>query len=88
MPVRLAHHGATAQRAEPVTGSSATPKRGAKTRIATSACGGSIIAAHLYEGDTDGADRHARIFADIFGDRFFIELQPHALKREIGRAHV
>lgn len=49
--------------------------------FATSACGGSIIAAHLYEGDNDGADRHAQIFADIFGDRFFIELQPHALKR-------
>jgi DNA polymerase-3 subunit alpha len=49
--------------------------------FATSACGGSIIAAHLYEGDNDGADRHAKIFADIFGDRFFIEIQPHTLKR-------
>lgn len=49
--------------------------------FATSACGGSIIAAHLYEGDNDGADRHARTFADIFGNRFFIEIQPHALKR-------
>jgi len=49
--------------------------------FATSACGGSIIAAHLYEGDNDGADRHARTFADIFGNRFFIELQPHTLKR-------
>lgn len=49
--------------------------------FATSACGGSIIAAHLYEGDGDGADRHAKIFKEIFGDRFYIELQPHSLKR-------
>jgi DNA polymerase-3 subunit alpha len=49
--------------------------------FATSACGGSIIAAHLYAGDTDGADRHAKIFHDIYGDRFYIELQPHTLSR-------
>lgn len=48
---------------------------------ATSACGGSIIAAHLYAGDTTGADRHAQIFSKIYGDRFYIELQPHMLSR-------
>lgn len=50
--------------------------------FATSACGGSIIAAHLYAGDNDGAQRHANIFKDIYGDRFYIELQPHSLARD------
>lgn len=49
--------------------------------FATSACGGSIIAAHIFGGDREAALKAALQFKDIFGDRFFIELQPHDLSR-------
>lgn len=49
--------------------------------FATSACGGSIIAAHIFGGDRGAALTAAKVFQDIFGDRFFIELQPHNLTR-------
>jgi DNA polymerase-3 subunit alpha len=50
--------------------------------FATSACGGSIIAAHIFGGDFDTAKKHALQYKAIFGDRFFIELQPHTLARD------
>lgn len=50
--------------------------------FATSACGGSIIAAHIFKGERAQALKAAEIFKDIFGDRFFIELQPHTLRRD------
>src|SRR3990167_307695 len=49
--------------------------------FATSACGGSIIAAHLFAGEKDAAKTAAKLFQDIFGPRFKIELQPHSLNR-------
>lgn len=48
---------------------------------ATSACGGSLIAAGVWEGSREAALEAAELFKDIYGDRFFIELQPHNLKR-------
>lgn len=50
--------------------------------FATSACGGSIIAAHIFAGDFEGAKKQAMLFANIFGDRFFLEIQPHNLTRD------
>lgn len=49
--------------------------------IATSACGGSLIAASIFQGDRDKAKTAASLFRDIFGDKFFIEVQPHSLTR-------
>jgi DNA polymerase-3 subunit alpha len=49
--------------------------------FATSACGGSIIANSIFHNDMGKAKQYALIFKDIFGDRFFIELQPHNLTR-------
>lgn len=52
-----------------------------KGLFATSACGGSIIAYNIFNNDIDRAKLFASLFKDIFGDRFFIELQPHDLTR-------
>jgi DNA polymerase-3 subunit alpha len=49
--------------------------------FATSACGGSIIANSIFHKDMEKAKQYALVFKDIFGDRFFIELQPHNLTR-------
>lgn len=49
--------------------------------FATSACGGSLIANSIFHKDMEKAKQHALMFKDIFGDRFFIELQPHNLTR-------
>jgi len=49
--------------------------------FATSACGGSLIAAAIWEGDRQKALDAATVFKNIFGNRFFIELQPHDLHR-------
>lgn len=48
---------------------------------ATSACGGSLIAASVFGGDRTKAVKAAELFKGIYGDRFFIELQPHNLHR-------
>jgi len=50
--------------------------------IATSACGGSVIANSIFNNDMDTAKYHAKILADIFPGRFYIELQPHALSKK------
>lgn len=49
--------------------------------FATSACGGSIIAYNIFNKDMEKAKSFANVFRDIFGNRFFIELQPHDLSR-------
>lgn len=49
--------------------------------FATSACGGSLLAAGIWEGSREKALGAAELFRDIYGDRFFIELQPHNLHR-------
>lgn len=46
-----------------------------------SACGGNIIAQHILAGDIPGAEKYAALLKDIFGDRFYIELQPHNMER-------
>lgn len=48
--------------------------------ICTSACGQGIIAEKLMFGDFEGAKNVTNILADIFKDRFFLEIQPHHLK--------
>lgn len=48
--------------------------------FALSACGGNIIAQHLIKNDFDNAKRYASEFKRIFGNRFYIELQPHDLE--------
>jgi DNA polymerase III subunit alpha len=47
-----------------------------------SACGGNIIARHLQKGDKENAEKYASQLKDIFGGRFYIELQPHEMKRK------
>lgn len=49
---------------------------------ATSACGGSLVAAAIFGGDQNKAKAAATLFRSIFGDRFFIELQPHSMSRD------
>lgn len=49
--------------------------------FATSACGGSLLAAGIFGGNRDAAKKAAELFRGIYGDRFFIELQPHSLRR-------
>lgn len=49
--------------------------------FAASACGGSIIAYNIFNKDMEKAKHFANLFRDIFGDRFYIELQPHNLTR-------
>ena len=47
----------------------------------TSACGGSPFAAAIFEKNIDKAKETAKMFQEVFGDRFFIELQPHDMQR-------
>lgn len=49
--------------------------------FAASACGGSIIAFNIFNKDMAKAKTYASLFKNIFGDRFYIELQPHNLTR-------
>ena len=46
-----------------------------------SACGGSPFAASIFEKNIHKARDLAARFRDIFGDKFYIELQPHDLQR-------
>ena len=49
--------------------------------FALSACGGNIIAQSILNKNHGQAIRYAQMLKDIYGDRFFIELQPHGIKR-------
>jgi DNA polymerase-3 subunit alpha len=46
-----------------------------------SACGGSPFASAIFEKNIRKAKDLASIFRDLFGDKFYIELQPHELQR-------
>lgn len=45
--------------------------------IATSACLGGVVAAHIIDGNLERARNEARYYRDLFGDDFYIELQNH-----------
>lgn len=46
----------------------------------TSACMSSLIADGVFRDDLEKAESLAKLLKDIFGDRFFLELQPHSLR--------
>ncbi|HCV42030.1 MAG TPA: DNA polymerase III subunit alpha, partial [Bacteroidetes bacterium] len=50
--------------------------------LATSACAGGVVSAHLVSGNDKEAYEAAEIYKDIFGDDFYIEIQNHGLERE------
>jgi len=50
--------------------------------VATSACVGGVVAAHLVNGDYDLAKEDAIIYKEIFGDDFYLEIQNHNIDRE------
>ena len=52
-----------------------------KGLFALSACGGNIIAQSLLKDDEEQAVCYAETLKDIFGDRFYMELQPHDMQR-------
>ncbi|MBF0903822.1 MAG: PHP domain-containing protein, partial [Atopobium sp.] len=47
--------------------------------ICTSACVSGIIPRMLFEGRPEEAERWAKIYQDIFGDDFYLEIQDHGL---------
>lgn len=49
--------------------------------FALSACGGNIIAQSIFRKDHAQAIRYAEMLKSVYGERFFIELQPHGIKR-------
>jgi len=50
--------------------------------VATSACAGGVISAHLASGNDALAYEAAEIYKDIFGDDFYVEIQNHGIERE------
>ena len=48
--------------------------------ICQSACVQGIIQQRVIEGDVEGARQWARIFQDVFGDDFYMEIQDHGLE--------
>jgi DNA polymerase-3 subunit alpha len=50
--------------------------------VATSACAGGVVSAHLASGRDALAYEAAEIYKDIFGDDFYIEIQNHGIERE------
>jgi DNA polymerase-3 subunit alpha len=50
--------------------------------VATSACAGGVVSAHLVSGNDKEAYEAAEIYKDILGDDFYIEIQNHGLERE------
>jgi DNA polymerase-3 subunit alpha len=50
--------------------------------VATSACAGGVVSAHLVSGNDKEAYEAAEIYKDIFADDFYIEIQNHGLERE------
>ncbi|HEY9186799.1 MAG TPA: DNA polymerase III subunit alpha [Ignavibacteria bacterium] len=57
-------------------------KQYSKGLVATSACIGGVVAAHLVNGDYDLAKEDAIIYKEIFGDDFYLEIQNHNIERE------
>ena len=50
--------------------------------LATSACAGGVVSAHLANGNDREAYDAAEIYKDIFGQDFYIEIQDHGIDRE------
>ena len=50
--------------------------------VATSACAGGVISAHLADGNDQAAYEAAEIYRDIFHDDFYVEIQDHGIERE------
>lgn len=50
--------------------------------VATSACPGGVVSAHIANGNYEEARSVAGIYKDIFGDDFYIEIQNHGMKVE------
>ncbi len=50
--------------------------------LATSACPGGVVGAHLVNGDYEEALASAAIYKDIFGEDFYIEIQNHGMEVE------
>lgn len=50
--------------------------------VATSACPGGVVAAHLVNNDYEEALSSAGLYKEIFGDDFYIEIQNHGMDVE------
>ena len=50
--------------------------------VATSACAGGVVSAHLVNNDYEAARSCASIYRDIFGEDFYIEIQNHGMEVE------
>lgn len=50
--------------------------------VATSACPGGVVGAHLVNNNYDEALAYANIYKDIFGTDFYIEIQNHGMEVE------
>jgi DNA polymerase III subunit alpha len=50
--------------------------------VATSACAGGVISAHLASGNDTEAYEAAEIYKGILGDDFYVEIQNHGIERE------
>lgn len=50
--------------------------------ICTSACMGSMINAHIIDGNIEKAYSEAKYYKDLFGDDFYIEIQNHYLPND------
>ncbi len=50
--------------------------------IVLSGCMSSLVAAPLLKNDYEGAKKHAKMFHDIFGDRFYVEIMRHGMPEE------
>lgn len=50
--------------------------------IATSACLGGIVAAHLLDDNLPAAKESVQYYKDLFGDDFYLEIQNHFLEKD------
>ncbi|MBX3044731.1 MAG: DNA polymerase III subunit alpha [Candidatus Kapabacteria bacterium] len=50
--------------------------------ICSTACMGSMVNAHIIDGDYERAYSEAKYYKDLFGDDFYIELQNHNLEND------
>ncbi len=50
--------------------------------IVLSGCMSSLVAAPLLKNDYEGSKRNAKMFHDIFGDRFYMEIMRHGMPEE------
>ncbi len=57
-------------------------KSHAQGLLALSACVGGEIPQKILQGDIAGAEQTARAYRDLFGDRFYLEMQDHGMAEE------